>query len=394
MKAKYVVILSALVGAALGSGISWGYYRDSPPLLVTAPRVAGPRTMPAARPKVAVDSHFHNFRDVEHNVKVTHVFKLSNVGTLPLELEPGTTTCSRCTIATLEKNVVAPGETVDVTIEYTPTQSQPVFRQHATIKTNDPEQKLVELNIEGTVSSRLRVMPQTLVVSRISAKESKSADLRVVDFGSDRMKVAKYEFLVPEGAEFFSAEILPMSSEEVAETGAKSGQRVRVTVKPGLPVGAIRQTIRLSVSLPEEEDDRILDVAIEGTVDSDISLVGRGWNSLYNRLMIGEVRSNQGVKRELYVMLRGPRRTETAIKAASVNPPWLKVELGEPRQLSAGENGQGGVSQIPLTIEIPPGAPAANFLGAGDSKPAEVVLETNNPDVPQIRMEVQFLILK
>jgi hypothetical protein len=185
-----------------------------------------------------------------------------------------------------------------------------------------------------------------------------------------------------------------MSSEEVAETGAKSGQRVRVTVKPGLPVGAIRQTIRLSVSLPEDEDDRIFDVAIEGTVDSDISLVGRGWNSLYNRLMIGEVRSNQGAKRELYVMLRGPRRTETTIKPASVNPPWLKVELGEPRQLSAGANGQGGVSQIPLTIEIPPGAPAANFLGAGDSKPAEVVLETNNPDVPQIRMEVQFLILK
>jgi hypothetical protein len=394
MKAQHVVILSALVGTALGCGISWGYYRESPALFVTAPAVAGPKAMPAARPKVAVDSHFHNFRDVEHNVKVSHIFKLSNVGTLPLELEPGTTTCSRCTIATLEKNVVAPGETVDVTIEYTPTQSQPVFRQHATIKTNDPEQKLVELNIEGTVSSRLRVLPETLVLSRISAKEAKSADLRVVDFGSDQMKVARYEFLVPEGGEFFEAEILPMSSEDVAAADAKSGQRVRVTVKPGLPVGAIRQTIRLFVALPEEEVDRVFEIPIEGTVDSDISLVGRGWNSLYNRLMIGEVRSNQGVKRELYLMLRGPRRSETTVEPASVNPPWLKVELGEPRQLSAGENGQGGVTQIPLTIEIPPGVPAANFLGAGDAKPAQIVLKTNNPDVPQIHMEVQFVILK
>src|SRR5690348_7134464 len=111
MKASYVVILSALLGMVLGSGISWGYFRDSPALFVAAP-TAGPEAAPVARPKVAVDSHFHNFRDVEHNIKVSHVFKLSNIGTQPLELEPGTTTCSRCTIATLEKKIVQPGETV------------------------------------------------------------------------------------------------------------------------------------------------------------------------------------------------------------------------------------------------------------------------------------------
>jgi hypothetical protein len=394
MKTNHVVIASIVLGAALGSGISWGYFHDSPALAVVAPAV-GPRpVVTKGQPKVAVDSHFHDFRQVEHNVKVSHAFKLTNVGDRLLELEPGTTTCSRCTIATLEKNRLKPGESTRVTIEYTPTQSQPIFRQHASIKTNDPEQKLVELNIEGTVSSRFRVMPQVLVLSRFSAKESKSADLRILDFASDEMDVETCYFLHPETIDYFNAEVLPMETDELSENEAKSGCRVRVTAKPGLPVGPVRQTIRIAVKTPDRANPHSMDISIEGTVDSDISLVGRGWNAVRNRLSIGEVRSEQGAKRELYLMLRGPRRNDTIIKPTVVDPSWLKVRLGEPRELTSSEDGQGGVTQIPLTIEIPPGMPAVNHLGTNQGKFAEVVLETTNPDVKQIRMDLQFIILQ
>ncbi len=394
MKTIHVVIASIVLGTALGSGISWGFFHDSPALAVVAPQV-GPRPVATkSQPKVAVDSHFHDFHQVEHNVKVVHAFKLTNVGDRTLELEPGTTTCSRCTIATLEKNRLEPGESTRVIIEYTPTQSQPVFRQHATIKTNDPEQKLVELNIEGTVSSRFRVMPQVLVLSRFSNKETKSADLRIFDFASEKMDVEHCIFLQPETIDFFEAEVLPMEPDELRQNDAKSGCRVRVTAKPGLPVGPVRQTIRIGIKTPDEADAKSMDIEVEGTVDSDISLVGRGWNAVRSRLSIGEVRSDEGAKRELYLMLRGPLRNDTVIKPTVVDPSWLKVSLGEPRELTSGGDGQGGVTQIPLTIEIPPGMPAVNHLGTNQGKFAEVVLETTNPDVKQIRMDLQFIILQ
>ena len=137
----------------------------------------------------------------------------------------------------------------------------------------------------------------------------------------------------------------------------------------------------------------VVEVPIEGTVDADISIVGRGWNSKAGRLRMGAVHRSEGAKRNLFVMLRGPHRRDTIIKPTKIDPPWMKVTLGEAKELSTGARAEGGVSQIPLTIEIPPGAPLVNRLGSDQGSYAEVILETTNPDVKQIRMYVQFVIL-
>ncbi len=60
--------------------------------------------------------------------------------------------------------------------------------------------------------------------------------------------------------------------------------------------------------------------------------------------------------------------------------------MGEPSELSSG-----AVTQIPLTIEIPPDAPPANHLGTEQGKYGEVILETTHADIKQIRMYLQFV---
>ena len=85
----------------------------------------------------------------------------------------------------------------------------------------------------------------------------------------------------------------------------------------------------------------------------------------------------------MFVLLRGDRRHDVTIKTGKVDPSWLKVTLGEPTELKSGD---GGVTQIPLTIEIPPGMPPVNHLGTDQGKYAEVVLETTHPQVTEIRM--------
>ena len=88
--------------------------------------------------------------------------------------------------------------------------------------------------------------------------------------------------------------------------------------------------------------------------------------------------------------MRGNHRRDLVVKTGKVDPPWLKVTLGEPSELKG--DGDGGVMQIPLTIEIPPGMPPVNHLGTEQGKYAEVVLETTHPQISEIRMNLRFVI--
>ena len=164
-----------------------------------------------------------------------------------------------------------------------------------------------------------------------------------------------------------------------------------VTVKPGLPLGPIRQTIRLTLSMPPSADVTVVDVPVEGTVDADISLIGRNWNADQAKLTIGSVQSSQGANRQLFVMLRGVHRHDVAIKVAKLEPAWLRVTLGEPSDIKGGATGE-GVTQIPLTIEIPPGVPPVNHRGSAQGKYGEILLETNHPQVKHIRMNLDFFV--
>src|SRR5262249_41451599 len=161
-KAAHILLASALAGAALGLGITWADFGHDPPRYFPEPlRALDPSQR--GTPRVAVDQKVFDFGYVERDNKVRHVFRITNVGDGELALKPGTTTCTACTIAELAKTKVPPGETSDVIVEYTPSVSKPRFTQIATILTNDPREQRVELEIRGTVTSKYRVMPSSIV---------------------------------------------------------------------------------------------------------------------------------------------------------------------------------------------------------------------------------------
>ena len=395
MKVSYVVIVAVVLGSMLGVAITWANFHESPPL-THGTTAAGPvEAAVHGRPKALVDAPFHDFGPVERDSKVEHIFHVTNMGDAPLTLKAAGTTCTRCTIAELSKSELLPGETGEVKVEYTATNTQPRFRQHASIRTNDPDQPVVDLTISGLVKSRFRILPDYLVLSRFSSTEGKTAEIKVFAFVAKEISLEKFEFLIPETASLFTATSEPIPGDQLTDRDALCGLRVLVTAKPGLPLGPIRQTIRLELKMGDRGENTVVEVAIEGTVDSDISIVGKGWNAEYARLRIGEVKSSVGATRDLLLVIRGPHRHDVKITPAVIEPSWIKVKLGEPTELKTGADSQRGVTQIPLTIEIPPGLPPVNHLGSTeDGKYAEVILETTHPDVEKIRMFLQFVIVQ
>ena len=121
-------------------------------------------------------------------------------------------------------------------------------------------------------------MPEEVVLSKVSANETKTADIKIYALLDDSVRVVGHEFLAPESARFFEMQSEPIPADQLPDADAKSGCRVRLTLKPGLPLGMIQQTIRLDLQLGESQEKVPVEVPIEGVIDSDVSIVGPGWD--------------------------------------------------------------------------------------------------------------------
>jgi len=296
MKTSRVVVLCVLLGLLLGAGITWARFGDPPLAPLPPANERSDSQVSAEAPKLRIDQRSHDFGAIERDIEVRHVFHFKNIGQGILTLRAAGTSCSRCTVVELDRPELGPGESANVTVAYMPG-DQSDFRQTASIVTNDLNEGRVELGVSGRVTTRYEVVPPQLILSKVSATETRRAEVRIFAFFSDSLEVVSHEFADAETASFFEAKILPISPEQLAERKAKSGCSVEVTVKPGLPLGPFRQTIRLQIRLSGTEETPTIRVPIAGIIDSDISLVGPGWNANAGRLAIGEVKISEGATR-------------------------------------------------------------------------------------------------
>ncbi|REK09481.1 MAG: DUF1573 domain-containing protein [Planctomycetota bacterium] len=346
----------------------------------------GPQAAEAgARPRLIVDSRAHNFGSVERYSTVKHAFRFTNAGTGPLTLKAGSTTCTACTIASVSRAEVPPGESAEVEVAYTPSGSEP-FRQTAVVHTNDPENPRVELDIRGLVSSRYSVSPDKVVLSSVPAGDSARGELKAYYYLDGPFEIADYKFTGTSHPSHFDAEVESIPSDQLPARATK-GYRVWVTLKPGLPLGAFRQTIRLTLEMGESADRVDFPVPIEGTIVSDLSIVGADWRSSSSVLNLGDVQSQKGTTRKLTLLARGPARNDVRYDVKTVDPPYIELKLGESEPLSD------AVNRIPIEITIPPGQQPAIHLGTDQGDYGLIVLGIkNHPDVKEIRINLKFVI--
>jgi len=85
------------------------------------------------------------------------------------------------------------------------------------------------------------------------------------------------------------------------------------------------------------------------------------------------------------LLVKGPQRMEIEVGSIITEPECLKATLGEPRHLAA-------VTQVPLSIEIPPGAQPISRMGLEGGKSGEITIETSHPRMKQLRIPVKFAV--
>jgi len=388
MRVFLVIVLSTAAGAALGAGLTWAKYGSATSAsAIVVEAIDQTQKNPGANqksPRAKVDAESFDFGAIEAETSVEHAFKLTNTGTAQLTVTAAGTTCQKCTIAELDRNTLEPGETMDVVVRYQASIGQSKFRQTATLQTNDPLQPRIELTISGEVTSMLRLEPRELVFSKLSVHDTASLEAKLYNFVGDELKVVGHKWSDAGSSELVVVEFVPLDQAALDITQAKSGQKIVVTIKPGLPLGLHRQKLLIDVETPEPKQ---LELEIMATIASDFSLAGVGWKEDDGYLNIGPVQSKSGTSRKLMLLARGPHRHDAQITVGEVWPEFLKVTVGDKSEIN-----DGAVVQYPLTIEIPPGSPYVNHLGSQLGKLARVVIETTHPDAKQVKIPIRFAV--
>jgi hypothetical protein len=342
----------------------------------------------APHPRAIAEERTFDFGQMERGATLSHTFTIRNEGELPLRLAKGTTSC-KCTLSGLNKQMLAPGETAGVTLEWTADTEQPAFRQTATIETNDPGRPRLQFEVTGRVVQQIRLTPEQIVVTKI-AGEAKSFQVCLTSVNFGDLQIVGYSLEDVSTAGYFDVSYRPMTAEELKsndDTGIapRGGSLITVTIKPGLPLGPIRQRIRLRTNLEQRPE---VTLPVIGSVEGDISVAGGPeWNREVMMLSLGVLGRDKVVTRELKLLVRGPQAGRVTFQVVKVVPEAIRVHLGESRELAAGR-----VQQVPLVIEIPGGLPPMSYMGQDERSFGEIVLSTTHREIPQLRLRIRFAV--
>jgi len=359
---------------------------------------------------VEVAETVHAFGTVGTGGSGSHDFVVTNAGPGPLRLTRGATSCT-CTIADFEPDdatpegtperggdgttkVVPPGESTRVTLQWKGRGPGGPFRQQATILTDDPRRPEVVFVVEGVVVPTWKAVPETLLFSQVSATAGETATVRIFTFGVKpphvvRAAVERSGGEQPPGespaeaspSDPFTVTARPLDAAEITtEPAATGGLLATVSARAGLPLGAFRALLTLTVQMPDEV---VIEVPIEGSVSGDLSVVAANWDRTRQALLLGTVSGKQGFRTQAFLTVRGPHRDTIQPTVREVVPDTLAVTVGTAQAV-----GTGSVVRIPLDIAILPGSRPANHLCSELGPAGRIVLDTGHPDSPTLTIPV------
>ena len=376
------VILTALFGILALSATVWiGRYQAQPPAIIAQmqpEKPVGPEI--AAKgpyPKAVCEPTEHDFGVLPMGAEGQHVFTIRNEGEADLELmaRKEDTTCS-CTFGELSKDgKVPPGETVDVTLNWKVKLPNHEFRHRATIRTNDPDHKTIDLIIKGKVEDLLQMRPsEAWEFGEVTSSEP--AVMKGVIFSKSLEKFEVKDIAVS-GDGRLTVQATPMSPEELKEAEAKSGYVLAATVSNKIPLGPFSETVTLTT---DQETVSKLMFKVNAIRPGPLELVGPGFQSGVGALFMSEFPAKEGKTSVISIFVRDfdqPLELVDAVQTFNS----VKIEMTKDPKLT------GKAQRYLLKITVPPGEPQDRQRKNSE----KVTLKFNHPDAPELRIYIDYL---
>ncbi len=397
---------------------------------------------------VVVGDNSYNFGVMEHMQSGEHEFKVRNDGQAPLKMVAlaRDQTCS-CTLGSLGKDGLQPGEETIVKLSWTIKLPNKVFQHSAKIRTDDPENPVTTFFVRGFVGNRLVLKPSNEIsLGMLSEKDPTERTMYLFSEVVEAFEITKFEPsnpLIEATAKPMTAEELKLAAhdpkeeesrmmmekmEEEARKNAskdgsakggspkegtpgstatshdhshddlngkapefKCGYELKVVLNPGFSIGKLRESLLIHTNvpigpIPDSPVSPPLRVAFTGTRSGPVQ-IRSGTNGILWSPEESVLRLGRFPAKEgkkaKLVVFVKKAEQELEISEAKLDPPFLKYEFHKD-ELFKGT----GMSRYEILLEVPAtGVPLS--LGGGD-RSGSVILQTNHPEAKTIKFDVEF----
>lgn len=127
--------------------------------------------VPMDAPDIEIDAPTHDFGTLPQMESVEHIFRIKNVGNLPLEILDVDPSCT-CEKVALKKNIIPPGGATELKVRYRGSTNSGKTRVAVYLETNDPDEPEVVVSLFGIVNGIAGVYPGHFNLGNIGQEES------------------------------------------------------------------------------------------------------------------------------------------------------------------------------------------------------------------------------
>lgn len=412
---KFFLLLAAAVG--LGSAIAYGTaanhhgsiegrfgpFSIDGELAVEDALAKREAAVPNELPQVtAPNGSSHDFGVMRFGQKGDHSFVVKNIGTAPLTLKLGATTC-KCTLGSLKDDRLMPGAETEIKLEWKVQARNRTFEQTAEVITNDPTQYALQFKVTGKIARDLYREPDVMAFGDQPAGERIEESGTFFSYLDEKVRVSEISFKeesLDALSKFEVEEVDP--SGFPSHSSASQAFQVKMRIEGGLRQGNLVRNLQVTMeklndagevllnSESGEPESLAMDWQVVGKVVGTLGVipgpklkgqVGGGW--IYD---FGKLAADDELSAKMMITLKGEHRRSTKLSIGGTFPEQIvEASLDEP-------TGQGSMSLIRMKIQLNPAEELTRKVGKTTDDYGWVLVNSDNPSVPPMKILLKFVL--
>jgi hypothetical protein len=368
---NWIALIVVLIGLSAAATVAVQTWSSGSSGGLEQPILSQPERGNASSPKAVVEGNLdYNFGTLPQRTTGKHAWVVRNTGKSDLELWMISSTCS-CTLAKFKdgkKQVVKPGDSTEIVLEFETRENNGEYAKGAEIGTNDPGYPTFSLAARGKVYPAVMTLPPDGTLNFGSISNDREDNMgRIAVFSVDRpeTKVLRVTSANPN----VTGEALEMTPQEVKglpSDKVKRGTKVQIRIKSGMTLGTFRDEAVIVTDHPLQPEVRIM---LVGKMTGPINLMP-------GAVSMHDVYGTAGASAELAVVVASARATKFEVAR---KPEKLKVDVVP----SDAEKKPG---RYRLVVTVPPGTPPTRIED-------EILLKTDHPKAASVLVPVSIWVL-
>ena len=206
----------------------------------------------AAEPQLSIPKATHDFGTVLQGTKVTHDFEIKNTGDAPLAIKGIQPGCG-CTVANLEKQSLAPGESAMVKATFDTANFQGHKVKTIRLLTNDPKSPAAVIGLQGDVRLDVNAEPNRVYFGRVQRSAKLTKEVLITPGSDSSTKILEID---PR------SEFIAVSTADVGK-----GKKLTISLKENVPVGVLRTRVVVKTS---SDLNPLISIPVFARVEGDL----------------------------------------------------------------------------------------------------------------------------